>query len=880
MQLRRLRLTNLRSYVSADLRLDPGTTLISGDVGSGKTSLLYAIEMALFGFAEVDAVHLVRHRAPHAEVALTLEADGHEYELARRFRRKARKGREIFELEQSSFAVDGARKNYSATELRQRVIELLGFPDNPSPQAHSDLWRWAVYVPQESMREVLAQNPQQRLETVRRALGVERYRTAAENAQLLSSELRRRAADVETNAGRLSHWEDDLVQAGTALAGLESEAARQGEETQRIQLELSTLEDRLAALESDLRAGAADDRETQSLLLRLEEDHDALQVQEARREELNADVSRAEQELDELVLAAHSVETESTQADQARDELSALRERVVTAERQRTARALAEAEVERAKKALRADLELASQAVAEVADLGRQLAELNQRSPTREPPAPTHRSVPEIEASIHQLRTQELEASSRTSECRANLDQIADLLREGTCPRCHQKVDPSGFAGHRKEAEVALQAAADEAQQLGVVLRRAEQERSARERFERAWTRWEELQNHRRAAKENLERADARSHRATEAVAESTHALEEAMKVRGQLPEVSEDSDQLDEEVQRIESVLRERERRLRELTALLQRVEGIRETNLQRRREISRIEEEVAVLRSRRASNQQSLQALEARIRERSSVGAAFERNRQRLEEGRNQRLTLAARQARTQALREETDRKIGEASKGIAERQRLTKEAERLRSAEGFLSGPFQDEVLVMEEKLLGQAQRIFERDFVRFFSALVDDPGILARSDGAFTPAVEIDGEWTPAEALSGGERTALALAFRLALGRVVRALGQLRLETLLLDEPTEGFSPEQVLRMGELLDELSLPQVVIVSHESQLAGVADREIRVEKEAGVSRFSGARDAAKAKEKPPVQVEERSSSRPRATRRAPTLDPYLAAE
>ena len=92
--------------------------------------------------------------------------------------------------------------------------------------------------------------------------------------------------------------------------------------------------------------------------------------------------------------------------------------------------------------------------------------------------------------------------------------------------------------------------------------------------------------------------------------------------------------------------------------------------------------------------------------------------------------------------------------------------------------------------------------------------------------------IDGEPTPAEALSGGERTALALAFRLALAQVVRSLGEVRLETLLLDEPTDGFSAEQVVRMGELLGELALPQVIIVSHEGQLASVADRTVRVRK------------------------------------------------
>ncbi|NNN18129.1 MAG: SMC family ATPase, partial [Thermoplasmata archaeon] len=234
MQLRRLRLKNIRSYASAELELTQGTTLIAGDVGSGKTSLLYAIEMALFGFAEVDAGFLVRHGAPQAEVAVEIEHEGHRYEISRRFRRITRKGRHSFELERSTFSEDGATTQYSATELRQRIIDLFGFPDNPSPRAHSDLWRWAVYVPQERMRDVLSQEPQDRLETIRKALGVERYRAAAENAQELASEIRRVAAARVEEADRLHHWEADHSVRSAEIVRLRAE--RVGHEAKQAEL--------------------------------------------------------------------------------------------------------------------------------------------------------------------------------------------------------------------------------------------------------------------------------------------------------------------------------------------------------------------------------------------------------------------------------------------------------------------------------------------------------------------------------------------------------------------------------------------------------------------------------------------------------------------
>ncbi|HTP56353.1 MAG TPA: AAA family ATPase, partial [Thermoplasmata archaeon] len=223
MQLRRLEVENIRSYERGQLDVAPGTTLIVGDVGAGKTSLLYAVEMALFGVAEVDAAYLVRHGALHAEVAVRFEDGEHVYEVARRFRRVRRKGRDQFETEKISFREDGRETSYSATEVRQRVIELLGFPDNPNPQAHSDLWRWAIYVPQEKMREILSARPQERLETVRKALGVERFRTAAENAQELGADLRASARHRRESAERLAHHDLEFADASAAADRLRLE---------------------------------------------------------------------------------------------------------------------------------------------------------------------------------------------------------------------------------------------------------------------------------------------------------------------------------------------------------------------------------------------------------------------------------------------------------------------------------------------------------------------------------------------------------------------------------------------------------------------------------------------------------------------------------
>ncbi len=55
-------------------------------------------------------------------------------------------------------------------------------------------------------------------------------------------------------------------------------------------------------------------------------------------------------------------------------------------------------------------------------------------------------------------------------------------------------------------------------------------------------------------------------------------------------------------------------------------------------------------------------------------------------------------------------------------------------------------------------------------------------------------------------------------------------------LVLDEPTDGFSSGQLNRLRDILGETGCDQTVIVSHEQELEGVADRVYGVSKERGV--------------------------------------------
>ena len=85
------------------------------------------------------------------------------------------------------------------------------------------------------------------------------------------------------------------------------------------------------------------------------------------------------------------------------------------------------------------------------------------------------------------------------------------------------------------------------------------------------------------------------------------------------------------------------------------------------------------------------------------------------------------------------------------------------------------------------------------------------------------------------ISGGEKIAVALALRLGITQV---LSGGNLELIMLDEPTIHLDAYRRQELIDLLKKMSIiPQMVIVTHDTDLEDAADNILRIEKEKGTS-------------------------------------------
>jgi ATPase involved in DNA repair len=92
---------------------------------------------------------------------------------------------------------------------------------------------------------------------------------------------------------------------------------------------------------------------------------------------------------------------------------------------------------------------------------------------------------------------------------------------------------------------------------------------------------------------------------------------------------------------------------------------------------------------------------------------------------------------------------------------------------------------------------------------------------------------------AKTLSGGEKTSVALAYRLALSSVASLLGGVgKNEMVIMDEPTSGLDKEDINALTNAITKINdLRQIIIVTHEENMKNIADNLITIRKEGGES-------------------------------------------
>src|SRR3989344_4748481 len=195
MIIKKLKLENIRSYSSSLVTIPEGSILLSGNIGSGKSSILLAVDFALFGLRqkELSGNGLLRNGEDAGSVELEFEIDDKIIEIKRTLKRIGKNVKQ----NTGFLSINGNKESLSALELKERILGLLGYPKSLLTKSKNLIFRYTVYTPQEEMKEILIGDQDIRLDTLRKVFGIDRYKRIKENSRILLSNLREQKREVE-----------------------------------------------------------------------------------------------------------------------------------------------------------------------------------------------------------------------------------------------------------------------------------------------------------------------------------------------------------------------------------------------------------------------------------------------------------------------------------------------------------------------------------------------------------------------------------------------------------------------------------------------------------------------------------------------------------
>ncbi len=750
MIIKSIRLHNIRSYLNQEIEFPEGSVLLSGDIGSGKSTILLAIEFALFGISKglFSSEALLRHGRQSGLVELTFVLDGREVTIQRSLKRL----KDSIRQDEGFLVIDGVKQFCTAEELKARVLEMLGYPKELLRKSKGLIYRFTVYTPQEDMKRILFEDPQVRLDTLRRVFQVEKYKLVRDSSAIVMQGLREKKREISARIEDLPQKQQQMRQLSENLAVVDKKIAVLLPGIDSVQTLLKQQQESLKALEE--RA-----RQLSSLKSRLA-------ATAAVIEEKKSMVALRESEI-----AA------------ARKEISSLKSQV-----QDNSAALGQISSGLSK------LKLFSDAL---------LAEAGNKKQLEDELAASEQLRSGVESGIS--RDEALKSSS------LQLQQKISLLDK--CPTCLQPV--SGGHKHRISSEEESKIA-----ELNARLVAAAGKKSAlAQKIKSLKSELNELQAKEKVAaglvselKPYFELA------AAFAVSIQPSPSSSAMSVAGMQSELS-------------------------SLSAAKKRLESSKEKLFM----IAEKERLVAAAGKSVESSLAELQLLEssrielaARIGAFGDIEAGLQQMQSKLDGLMAEKMQLMVQKASLGKEKENVAGMVQLLSEEISRKEAAKKELDESNNLNYWLEEMFVSLVGVIERHVMLKVQQEFNGLFKEWFVMLMGNDTLTARVDDDFTPVVEADGFEIPVENLSGGEKTSCALAYRLALNMVINSLvSTIRTRDLLiLDEPTDGFSAEQLSRLRDVLQQLSLPQIIIVSHEERIESFVQNVLRVVKEQHVSR------------------------------------------
>ncbi|MEM2031855.1 MAG: AAA family ATPase [Candidatus Woesearchaeota archaeon] len=823
MKLISLKLENIRSYVNELIEFPEGNTLIKGDIGSGKSTILYAIEFALFGkINDIDYEKLLRVGTNEGTITLTFEHNNHRITIERTITKKKDK----YDQKNVRIVVDDGEIILSPSEAKHFIFKQFNYPLDLIKKEDFMIYRYTIYTPQEAMKEILRSKSEERLTVIRKIFNIDKYETIRENLKkIILPNVRMKIRNIEEIIKKIPELKDKIKENSNKI--IENK-----EILKSLIFEERKLKNNYEQLNQDLEKLLKNKEELLQLKINLEKEIELNKRLESKKIEIQNKIINFEKKISEnknnltqIINRINEIVVEKSK-DEVKKEIQ-LHESFIEEKRNLLF------ELEKKNKELETKKENLIKRKNELEELKKRNQDLIVEKSIEELEKEKENKENEIsflENKINTLNETYFKAKNIIDEKKSILKNISNLK---TCPTCLQEVTDL----HKKKIELEFN---DKIKENEEILIDIEQEKNKITL---------EIKSKKEEVKSILNKIKEFSIilNQKEEIQKRIYIIEKELIV---LPELEEEIIRNEklisglrkinfDEIKKEIELLRKELEKIEEKERMLITKQEIEKNIKNLAEEKNNLEEEQKSLTQELLNSSEKINILKSKYDE--NLYLSIEKQIQQLKNEKNQLdqqlLTISSKIGSINATIKNLENNNIEILNELNKLENEKNKSELFKKLLTFLEDYFIPLTENIESYLRLHILKEFDEYFRLWFDKLIDNELMTARINDDFSIIIEQNGYEIDFENLSGGEKTACSLAYRLALNETILNYFGLKESLIILDEPTDGFSKEQLEKVREILKELKFSQILIVSHEQDIESFVEHIIKVEKSNGIS-------------------------------------------
>ncbi|MCK4588872.1 MAG: SMC family ATPase [Nanoarchaeota archaeon] len=795
MIIKSLRLKNIRSYQDQIITFPTGSVLLSGDIGSGKSTILLAIEFALFGtdLDRLSANALLRKGENQGQVELDFQLKDQDITIKRTLKR----GKTSIQQTAGYIVTNGTKQDLMPAEIKAKIIELLGYPPELAAKKKNYVFCYTVYTPQEDMKEILTDDEESRLNTLRKIFNMDKYKKIKENCLIYIKELRSKRKELQIKTEDLEDLKKQLTEKQELL-------------TQHNQ-QLTELTPKINSLETEIQKIKQNLEELEKKIKQLNEWKKQLEVLQAQEKVKAEQKNKNQEKINKIQNQLQQIPRESL--EQLQNQIIEDEKLIIMILEKKTTLTTQFNNIRYRIQELEQEIQNNNQKIKDLPNQKQRIQELKTKIQDIQD---FKNKKQELENSLNKLNLalKEYEVNKQHSQTLKT-----KILQFSKCPTCYQIVSKDHKQKINKEegdkivlCEKRIQDCLQQRQQNQLKLQAMGQAIEKTFEHEKEYER----------IKTEIKNLEETNKHLQDKITELQNKKTQSFQLEKDLDEVNKTNlEQKQEQIKQNKEILD----KLKEKQKLEQDLRELENHNQE-------IDRDIQLLLSQKTE-------LKLNIGLNEKAEQEYQENKTSLEQKQENKNQFSLDQIKLETEIKNLQDNLEALNNEIQAKDQIKQTLQKIKETTNWLSNHFMNLMTNIEKHVMARIQQEFNELFKEWFSMLLEDENISAKLDDSFNPIIEQDGYEVDLKHLSGGERTSTALAYRLALNKVVNdVVSSIKTkDILILDEPTDGFSSQQLDKVRDVLEQLGVKQTIIVSHENKIESFVSNVIRIHKREGIS-------------------------------------------